>query len=133
MDFASHAENGARVAVIILLQLGANDSKSSNWRADRFAQDYEALVETFERLPTHRRVYLAMPLATGVTLQRDQLPSDPRRKVPRIRELRQKRQLPQIDQNSPTSSHPEYFEDGVHPNDAGYRVVARKVFEAMSH
>jgi hypothetical protein len=37
------------------------------------------------------------------------------------------RHLPIVDLNTGTTNHPEYFGDGVHPNDGGYLVMAELV------
>jgi hypothetical protein len=42
-------------------------------------------------------------------------------------QVAEERRLPIIDLNAPTLDHPEYFGDGVHPNDGGYAVLAELV------
>src|SRR5579859_841167 len=135
-DFVSGAGAGAVVDVIIML--GANDSRAPNWTPpgkpkndQQYLKDYRAMVEHFAALATKPVVYLALPLATGTncscgasccqisgTVIHDE-------EIPLIRQLAQEKGLPTIDLNTPTTGHPEYFADGVHPNDAGYVVVAK--------
>jgi lysophospholipase L1-like esterase len=130
-NFVSNAGPGALVDVIIML--GANDSKPSNWTPagkpkndQQYLIDYRTMVAHFSALTPKPVIYLALPLATGNapccqisgTVIHDE-------EIPLIKQLAQEQKLPVIDVNTPTSGHPEYFTDGVHPNDAGYALTAQ--------
>lgn len=131
-DFVNNAGADALVSVVIVL--GANDSKPKNWEPaagkndQRFLADYGALVDHFAGLASKPVVYVAFPLATGNApccdirgaVIHDQ-------ELPLIRQIAMTKHLPIIDLNGPTTGHPEYFGDGVHPNDAGYLVMANLV------
>ena len=132
-SFVSKAPSGAVVTVVIIL--GANDSKPQNWdpankpkNDQQFLKDYRAMVDHFSELPSKPAVYVAFPLATGNSpccsirgnVIRDQ-------QIPLIKQVATEKHVPIIDLNTPTSGHPEYFGDGVHPNDAGYLVMAKLV------
>ncbi len=133
-NFVENAGPDAVVSVIILL--GANDSKPFNWDADgrpeQFHQDYLALVDHFLELGTKPTVYVAFPTATGnnpcCEIRGDVIHDA---QVPLIQQIAEERHLPIIDLNTPTLEHPEYFGDGVHPNDGGYGVVAGLVKEGL--
>jgi acyl-CoA thioesterase-1 len=124
---------GAAAVVDVVIMLGTNDSKPINWTPagkpkndQQYLKDYRAMVEHFLALKPKPEVFLALPLATGTTpcctisgtVIHDEI-------VPLIKQLAQEEQLPTIDLNTPTSNHDEYFVDGVHPNDAGYAIVAQ--------
>jgi lysophospholipase L1-like esterase len=132
-SFVSTAPEGAVVSVVIIL--GANDSKPQNWdpanepkNDQQYLKDYRAMVDHFQGLPSKPAVYVAFPLATGNSpccsirgnVIRDQ-------QIPLIKQVATEKHVPIIDLNTPTSGHPEYFGDGVHPNDAGYSVMAKLV------
>jgi MYXO-CTERM domain-containing protein len=73
-------------------------------------------------------VYVAYPLATGnnpCCQIRGNIIYD--EQIPLIKQVAMERKLPIIDLNTGTMNHPEYFGDGVHPNDAGYLVMAQLV------
>jgi MYXO-CTERM domain-containing protein len=134
--FVQNAGSGAIVDVIIML--GANDSKGYNWmsadggtRVQQYASDCAALIDHFAGLPTHPVVYLALPLdaltnpygISGAIIHNDMIPA--------LNQLAVQKQLPTIDLNTPTAGHTEYFTDGVHPNDAGYHVVAQVMNDGL--
>lgn len=130
-SFVMGAGGGAIVDVIIML--GTNDSKPFNWAPSgkpkndqQFLTDYRAMVEHFLGLTPKPVVFLALPLATGTSpccsidgkVIHDEI-------IPLIKQLATEKHLPTIDLNTPTTGHPEYFGDGVHPNDATYAKVAQ--------
>jgi lysophospholipase L1-like esterase len=51
--------------------------------------------------------------------------------VPLIRELAAQQLSPTIDLNTPTTGHPEYFVDGVHPTDSTYALVAQLMYNGL--
>jgi len=136
-DFVSNAGAGAVVSVIIML--GTNDSKPFNWEPankpkndQQYLSDYRAMVDHFAGLPTKPVVYVVYPLATGTApccSIRGEVIHD--QEVPLLKQLALEKHLPTIDLNTPTLNHPEYFGDGVHPNDAGYVVMTDLVKKGL--
>lgn len=48
---------------IVLIKLGTNDTKPENWRyKDEFINDYQALINTYQKLESHPRIILITPL-----------------------------------------------------------------------
>jgi len=130
---------GANSVVDVVILLGTNDSKNFNWSPSgkpkndqQFLSDYRAMVEHFSSLPSKPRIFLALPLATGNTpccsidgkVIHDEV-------LPLIKQLATEKSLPTIDLNTPTTGHPEYFSDGVHPTDAAYALVAQWVHDGL--
>jgi acyl-CoA thioesterase-1 len=130
--FVSNAGAAAVVSVVIIL--GANDSKPYNWdpaagkNDQQYLKDYRAMVDHFAGLSTRPTVYVAYPLATGSNpccdIRGNVIHDE---QIPLIKQLAMEKHLPIIDLNTPTTNHPEYFGDGVHPNDGGYQVMAKLV------
>ena len=128
---------GASAVVDVIIMLGTNDTKSYNWtvgsttRAAQYMTDYAAMIDHFANLSTHPVVYLALPVTvytntygiTNTVLVNDINPI--------IRQLATQKGLPLIDLAAPTTNHSEWFPDGVHPNDAGYMVVAQIIHDAL--
>jgi hypothetical protein len=95
------------------------------------------MVQHFAGLSPKPVVYVAFPLATGNncscgtlccqisgTVIHDE-------QIPLIRQIAEEQKLPTIDLYTPTTGHPEYFGDGIHPNDAGYIVVAQTMRDGL--
>jgi lysophospholipase L1-like esterase len=129
-SFVSGAGAGAVVSVVIIL--GANDSKPFNWEPggkpkndQQYLKDYRALVDHFLALSPKPVVYVGYPLATGTNpccdIRGNVILNE---QLPLLKQVAVEKRLPIIDLNTPTTGHPEYFGDGVHPTDAGYAVLA---------
>jgi lysophospholipase L1-like esterase len=133
--FVSGAGAGAVVDVIIML--GTNDSKSYNWaptgtaRATQFMTDCAAMVDHFAGLSTHPVVYLALPPAIytntfGIDETVTSTGIDPV-----IQQVATQKGIPLIDIHTPTLGHAEEFQDGVHPTDAGYLILAQLMHDGL--
>ncbi len=134
--FVQDAGAGAVVSVVIIL--GANDSKPFNWdpaagkNDQQYLKDYRALVDHYLGLTPTPVVYVGYPLATGnnpCCAIRGNVIHD--EQLPLIKQVAMEKHLPIIDLNTPTTGHPEYFGDGVHPNDGGYVVMADLVKKGL--
>ena len=114
---------------VVLFMLGTNDSKPVNWDADDGAgvkRDYEALVSDFLDLkPTPRVVIGLSPFVKKDSFSiRESVVGG--KLVPWQLELATGATLPYVDIYAATKAAAEtsYIGDGVHPNDAGYGVIA---------
>lgn len=132
-DFMDSVENMETETV--LLMLGSNDSKSCNWNPDRFEQAYS---QTIERLKANtKKLYVVIPPCAFVVKYRRKVKFGIRNEIVRDEInpvlLRQAKahSVPVIDLYRLTEDHPEYFEDGVHPNKLGNRVIAEYVHEKI--
>jgi acyl-CoA thioesterase-1 len=135
-DFVTGA--GAQAVVSVVIILGANDSKPFNWdpasgkNDQQYKADYLVLVDHFLGLTPKPVVYVAYPLATGnnpcCSIRGNVIHDE---ELPLIKQVAMEKHLPIIDLNTPTTGHPEYFGDGVHPNDAGYVVMAGLVKKGL--
>lgn len=135
-SFAANAGLSAVVDVIIML--GTNDTKPYNWTAtdggtpaERFRADCAAMVDHFRQLPTHPRVFLALPpeiYPNSFGIDSGTLDEEI---VPILRQVAVAKGVPTIDVNGAMTGHAELFSDGVHPNDQGYSVLARVIEDAL--
>jgi lysophospholipase L1-like esterase len=114
----------------VVIMLGTNDSKASNWNAANFNADYRALIAAYQNLPSQPAVYISLippvytPNAFGNTFDPVFIQNTV---VPAIRAIATQAGVPLIDNNSPLLNHPEYFSDGVHPNVQGAGIIATNV------
>ena len=109
---------------------------------DEYKQDYLDLIDTLSTLPSKPRIWVCAPspmvLETpGLSMERQ---DGLGKRKPRLQsligwveEVAHERNLGWIDLNSPLDHRPELFtpEDGVHPNQAGYRAIAELISEAL--
>lgn len=122
-------------AETVLLMLGSNDSKACNWNPERFERAY---AETMERLKAGtENLYVMIPPRAFTVGLRKKVKFGIRNEVVRDEiypiVLRQAtaHNVPVIDLYRLTEHHPEYFEDGVHPNRLGNKVIAEYVFSQI--
>jgi alpha-L-fucosidase 2 len=52
--------------------------------------------------------------------------------IPRIKQVANDFGLPIVDVYTPLVDHPEYFYDGVHPNNAGVQIIANTIYKAIN-
>lgn len=117
----------------VILMLGTNDSKPQNWNHDRYKQELMQRLEELENWETVERILVMLPpwccgrkpnkpvvYKIKNEVIRDEI-------CPIIREAAAERGIETIDLYSLTEGHPEYFGDGVHPNELGNRVIAEKI------
>ncbi len=117
-------------ADIVLLMLGTNDSKSYNWNPVRYRQAMLKLISRIQSMLPDADIIVmlppkAFPGKNGIvnydiqdTVIKDEI-------LPILRTICRKRKLPAIDLYNVTEGHPEYFDDGVHPNGLGNRMIAQ--------
>lgn len=132
-DFMKNVEQMETEAVFLML--GSNDSKACNWNPEQFEKAYS---ETVERLKAStKNLYVMIPPKAFVLRFRRKVKFGIRNEVirdeiyPTILRLAKAHNVPVIDLYRLTENYPEYFEDGVHPNKLGNRVIARYVFEQL--
>lgn len=133
VDFMKNVEQMETEAVILML--GSNDSKACNWNSEQFEKAYS---ETIVRLKAStKNLYVMIPPKAFVVRFRRNVKFGIRNEVirdeiyPAILRLAKAHNVPVIDLYRLTEDYPEYFEDGVHPNKLGNRVIAKYVFEQL--
>lgn len=119
----------------VLLMLGSNDSKACNWNPERFERAYAETMERF--MANTEKMYVMIPPRAFTVGFRKKVKFGIRNEVVRDEVcpivLRQAKahNIPVIDLYRLTEHHPEYFEDGVHPNRLGNKVIAEYVFSQV--
>ncbi len=120
---------------IVVFMLGTNDSKPVNWdgKSDDVKRDYAKLVDDFLALdPKPVVVIAASPFVKkdSFSIRESVVGGE---LVPWQREFASKRSLPFADAYAVTKAAADksYIGDGVHPNDAGYGVIAAAFAEKL--
>ena len=122
-------------AELTLLMLGTNDSKPYNWDKDGYERDILRLIGELQGYGGQLVLLLppkAFPAEDGVVAFdiRDEVISG--EILPILRRAAEDLALPVIDLYAFTQGHPEYFDDGVHPNVIGNHAIADHVCTRLS-
>jgi acyl-CoA thioesterase I len=124
MDFDPH---------IVVIELGTNDSKPQNWiYGSEYARDYRDLIAAFRQQGRHPEIYLCYPPpafsnAWGITdtIIHHQI-------IPKIDSTKKLAGTLFIDFYSYFTGKGAYFPDGIHPNAAGYTLMAQLVADSIA-
>jgi lysophospholipase L1-like esterase len=118
---------------IVVIMLGTNDARTDHFKSiDNFVADYMSLIREIQKIKSHPQIFLVKPppLFDNEFYLEDSNLSEGI--IPRIEQIAEEQGFPIIDVYSVMEGHPEYFFDGVHPNDEGATVIATQVYNALS-
>ncbi|HEV3189019.1 MAG TPA: GDSL-type esterase/lipase family protein, partial [Polyangiaceae bacterium] len=102
---------------IVLFWFGGNDSFAGTWNAHKseFQADYTKLVQAFQQLPSHPKTFLVrLWVFVQTPVQQTVIANEI---LPIIDMIGPATGSTLIDYRKQFQSHPEYFPDGMHPND----------------
>ena len=117
---------------IVIICLGANDSKAINWNSTKYKTDYKNLISEYINLPSKPTVYLFY-----TTYVADQSKTGCNRTViqnqilPIQYEIAEELDLKIIDLNTLTKNNSTKYADGVHPNDELQAMMANYIYNAL--
>ncbi len=112
---------------IIIIQLGTNDTKTQNWDSASFANDYQALIDTFKTIPTNPKIYVCLPVPVFKSKWTINDSTLTKWEIPIIKKLAEKNNLSVMDLHSQMSGDGKYFFDGIHPNEEGAKIMAEVI------
>ncbi len=124
---------------VVLMMLGSNDSRPYNWDATAYEKELEEMVLLYKNLPGAPKVYLMTPPAAFVAEGKTKVVYDIRAEVirdeirPIVLRVGERTDTPVIDLYAATENHPEWFSDGVHPNDEGNRRFAEYIYRYINN
>jgi acyl-CoA thioesterase I len=118
---------------VAIIWFGGNDAKPENWTTHKgeFLGDYEAMIHMFQALPSHPRTYVILSLLTRDTEGIPKAVVDDE-VIPLVRQAAAETGSGVVDVHDELADHPEYFPDGIHPNDTGTVAVAKLVYAVIS-
>lgn len=131
-------ENATTVAAsfkptVVVILLGTNDARADVYPyTGNFTADYKLLINQFQQLDSHPKIYLAVPppvYENSINISSSHLSEEI---IPKVRQLAEETGLPLIDTYTPLQNHPDYFVDGVHPNSQGAKVIAQTVYQTIA-
>ncbi len=116
----------------VIIKLGTNDTKPQNWQyRDEFEADYSQFVDFFLDLPSRPKVWLCYPVPVyrsewgikGDLLEKEIQPT--------IKLISWKKRTPVINLFKGLSNVPDFFPDGIHPDENGAEQIALLVRDAL--
>lgn len=115
---------------IVVIKFGTNDSKAFNWKYGReFAADYQAMIDTLKRLPSHPRIILATPLPALKPLGNINDSVIGNAICPQIKKLAKKNKCQLIDLHTVYQPAEGMIQnDGIHPTRKGAGQLADIVY-----
>ena len=118
---------------VVVFMMGTNDSKPFNWvSAGTFRSDLEELLYSYEDVGAE--IILCTP-ATSFFLEEEHgtetnfniQPDKVEVIAELVRGVANSHDYTLVDINNFTENHPEWFEDGVHPNNEGAKAIAEEI------
>jgi lysophospholipase L1-like esterase len=119
---------------IIVIMLGTNDAYPSiQQNPGNFTNDYKKLITSFQEISTRPKIFVVLPppiFSTNAgrpneTALREDV-------IPLIKQVANETNLATIDVHTALINHPDYFWDGIHPNNKGARVIATQVYDTIT-
>lgn len=116
---------------LVFIQLGTNDTKPQNriYLDNEFIRDYKNFIRSFQKLPANPRIVLLVPVpvfstdTTGITstVLTEKI-------IPTVRQVAYETGCEIINLYSLLVESPEMFPDKIHPNAAGTKIIARRLY-----
>jgi len=131
-----YADAKAFAADIVVIHLGINDTDPRNWPnyRDEFIADYRALIDTFQMLNPKCRVLIAR--MTPLTTLHSRFESGTRdwhdEENEAIDKVAKGAGVQLFNLFEPLYKRPELFQDAVHPNAEGAKIIADIVYSAIT-
>lgn len=121
---------------IVIIHLGLNDQGNNNWpqHKDEFESDYLDMIATYKNLPSKPTVIICRmtPTFSGHHWFEEGMRENFKEIQTKIEEIGKKAGVEVIDLHEPLYRFPEYFPDNLHPTKEGAKVIAKKVYCAIS-
>ena len=118
---------------IVTIKLGTNDSKPDNWKyGSEFKDDLRTLIRSFQRLSSHPKIYLCLPIPPAHTQWGINDSTIVNGVIPAIEEVAKELNLPVIDLHTAFAPHTDLLPDAVHPNKEGAAIIAEELYKTIS-
>lgn len=121
---------------IVIIHLGLNDQGNNNWpkHKDEFEQDYLDMIAVYKNLPSKPKVLICKmtPTFSGHHWFEEGMRESFKEIQNKIESIAEKADVELINLHEPLYRFPEYFPDNLHPTKEGAKIIADKVFGAIT-
>lgn len=122
---------------VITIKLGTNDSRSQYWHADKFIADFEAMIDTLNKISPKPKIWLVAPIPSWQVngawpyngISNDIIKNET---LPALKQVAKDKGLEIIDVNTPMAGLKRLVPDGVHPNAEGQDSLAHWIYRVLS-
>jgi len=118
---------------IYFILLGTNDSKPQNWaKKDNFKPSAISLVEAILGANPKAKIYIGLPIPAypaNYGIRDEIIKNDV---IPALKEVATEKHLDVIDLYEPMTGKGALVPDKVHPNSAGYSVMAAAIYKGLT-
>jgi len=118
---------------IVIIKLGTNDTKPMNW--DKYGIELEGdlreMLTVYKNLPSKPKVYVCYPIWVvneNMTIRESILVEHV---IPTIYKVATELNVSIIDLHTTLYGMPQLIPDGVHPNDLGYTLIAKTIYDRI--
>jgi len=118
---------------LLVIDLGANDSKPQNFEAhpDDFIPDYKALIAAFQQANPNIKIYAALPVPAFPENYGIRESVIVAKIIPAIQQVVADTHIASIDLHTPMTDKGADFPDKIHPNEAGAKALAEVVYGVL--
>lgn len=121
---------------IVIIHLGLNDQGNNNWpkHKNEFESDYLEMIAIYKNLPSKPSVFICRmtPTFSGHHWFEEGMRESFKEIQTKIEQIGKKADVEIIDLHEPLYRFPEYFPDNLHPTKEGAKIIAKKVYSAIS-
>jgi sialate O-acetylesterase len=121
---------------IVIIHLGLNDQGNNNWPEHKteFESDYLDMIATYKNLSSKPTVIICKmtPTFSGHHWFEEGMRESFKEIQTKIEQIAKKANVEIIDLHEPLYRLPEYFPDNLHPIKEGAKIIANKVYSAIS-
>ena len=118
---------------IVIVKLGTNDTKPQNW--DSYSVEFEGnlreMLSIYKNLPSQPKVYVCYPIWAAQAewgIRESVIASQV---IPIIYKVATELNVSIIDLHTTLYGMPQLLPDGIHPNDLGYVLLAKDIYDRI--
>ena len=123
-------------AQIYIIMLGTNDCKEKNWNPERYEAQWPELLDAYKEGNPDVKFILMTPPHAYIAEGKDSIAFDIHEEyldeaAEIVTRIGEEYDIPVVDIRLFTEDKPEWFVDGIHPNNEGYKVITQYIYDSI--